>query len=82
MDLYSVTINGTEGLRIPEHITGEGVSAQPLNTLAQFFCALLDISEERIVVGCEWSLFRGAATGSRALDPPVGVERSYLYVRL
>lgn len=66
VDLNSVAMNGTEGLRTPEHVPGERVSTQPVNPLGQFFCALLDISKQHVVVGGAWSLFRGLVTGLRA----------------
>src|SRR5215510_6059403 len=59
-NLHSVPMNGTERLRAPERVTGERVSAQPLNPLGQFFCALLDICKERVVVDGEGSFFGGS----------------------
>ena len=44
------------------------MSTQPLNPLDQFFCALLDFSKRRVVVGGEGSFFGGRIVVPRARD--------------
>jgi hypothetical protein len=58
-DFHSVVINRTEGLGAPENVLGERVAAQPLNLLDQSLCALLDISNESIMIGREGPFFGG-----------------------
>ena len=68
VDLNSVTMNGTEGLRAPERVPGERISTQAFNPLGQFFCALLDISKQRIVVGGEGAFLSNPISGSCTRD--------------
>jgi len=66
-DLHSVTINGTEGLGVPESMLGEREAAKPLNLLDQSLCGLLDIREEGVVFSGQGS-FHGPVIGLRALE--------------
>jgi hypothetical protein len=56
-ELDAVEITWPENGGTPERARGGRVPLKPLNSLDQSFCALLDISKQCVVVGCEGSFF-------------------------
>ena len=52
-----VKMKGSENARTPERAPGNRVPTQPFKPLGQFFCPLLDIRKQGVVIGAVRSAF-------------------------